>query len=317
MKKTALLFLLAFGFIQTFSQNDLVIFSEQGERFFVIVNGIRQNAKPETNVKVTGLKQPMVTAKIIFEDKKIPDLDQKIYFSWAGEEKNGWEFTYAIINKKGEYKLRGRSAAEITQAPAPQGQTVVVYTTTPPPAETTTISTTTTTTSSGTTSGASVGMNANGTGMNVNVSINDGTGASTSQTTVTSTTTTATTSSSSPGSGMHPTDPVYVLPGYNGPVGCPMPMGDGDFSSARQSIGSKSFEDSKLTMAKQVINGNCLLCSQVKEIMLLFSFEQTRLDLAKYAYKRTYDPGNYYKLNDAFTFESSIDELNSYIEKNK
>ena len=47
--------------------------------------------------------------------------------------------------------------------------------------------------------------------------------------------------------------------------------------------------------------------------MLLFTFEDTRLDLAKYAYGHTFDIGNYYKLNDAFTFESSIDELNKYI----
>ena len=70
-------------------------------------------------------------------------------------------------------------------------------------------------------------------------------------------------------------------------------------------------------MAKQIIYSNCLLCSQVKEMMMLLSFETDRLDLAKYAYKKTLDPGNYYKLNDAFTFETSIDELNEYIEKNK
>lgn len=48
--------------------------------------------------------------------------------------------------------------------------------------------------------------------------------------------------------------------------------------------------------------------------MLLFSFEDTRLDLAKYAYGYTFDIGNYYQINDAFTFSSSIDELNSYIQ---
>jgi len=47
--------------------------------------------------------------------------------------------------------------------------------------------------------------------------------------------------------------------------------------------------------------------------MLLFSFEATRLDFAKFAYKYTYDISNYYKLNDAFTFESSIEELNNFI----
>ncbi len=94
-------------------------------------------------------------------------------------------------------------------------------------------------------------------------------------------------------------------------------MSKSDFESAKSSIKAKSFEDSKLTMAKQILGSNCLLSSQVKEVMLEFSFEETRLNLAKLAWGKTFDPGNYYKLNDAFTFESSIDELNKYIEGKK
>ncbi|MBK9515283.1 MAG: DUF4476 domain-containing protein, partial [Flavobacteriales bacterium] len=45
-----------------------------------------------------------------------------------------------------------------------------------------------------------------------------------------------------------------------------------------------------------------------------FSFEDSKLDFAKYAYDRTYDIGNYFKVNDAFTFESSMDELNEFIQ---
>ena len=40
-------------------------------------------------------------------------------------------------------------------------------------------------------------------------------------------------------------------------------------------------------------------------------------DFAKYAYGYTFDLGNYYKLNDAFTFESSISELNNYVNSHK
>ena len=90
-------------------------------------------------------------------------------------------------------------------------------------------------------------------------------------------------------------------------------MSDADFASAKKSIESKSFEDSKMTLAKQVFNTNCMTSAQVKEIMLLFTFEASRLDFAKYAYGKTYDQGNYYKVNDAFQFESSIDDLNKYI----
>ena len=138
-------------------------------------------------------------------------------------------------------------------------------------------------------------------------------GAATGSSTTTTTTTMTTSAMGTGNVVVSEEPPVYALPGYTGPVGCPWPMSPDDFNNVKNSISSKSFEDSKLTIAKQVINANCLLCNQVKEIMLLFSFEDTRLELAKYAYGYTYDIGNYYQLNDAFTFESSIDELNEYI----
>jgi hypothetical protein len=47
--------------------------------------------------------------------------------------------------------------------------------------------------------------------------------------------------------------------------------------------------------------------------MLLFDFEQSRLNYAKYAYGYTYDKGNYFNVNDAFDFETSIQELNNHI----
>lgn len=309
MKKIFSLLAISSGALLSFAQNDLVVFSEQGERFYVVVDGIKQNAKPETNVKVTGIKQPMVTAKIIFDGGTIPDIDQKIHFMWEGENKNGWEFTYAVLKKGDEYKIRPRSGAQIAQTPPPAGQTVVVYSTVPPAeVTTTTISTTTTTGATPAGDNVNVNMNVGGASVGFNVNVTDpavSTSTTSSTTVVTSTTTTS--------SGTATPPPVYVLPGYNGPYGCPMPMSNADFESAKSSIRTKSFEDSKLTVAKQVLGSNCLLSSQVKEVMLLFSFEDTRLDFAKFAYGKTFDPGNYYKLNDAFQFESSIDELNEYI----
>jgi hypothetical protein len=53
--------------------------------------------------------------------------------------------------------------------------------------------------------------------------------------------------------------------------------------------------------------------AQVTEILDLFTFEESKIDFAKFAYGRTYDIGNYYLVNNAFTFESSIDDLNDYI----
>jgi|CXWL01.1.fsa_nt_gi hypothetical protein len=319
MKKLLLILTIASTSILLKAQNDLVVFSEQGERFFVVIDGVRQNAKSETNVKVTQLKQPMVTAKVIFEDKKYPDVDQKIYFMWEGEEKQGWEFTCAVVKKGEVYKIKQRSCAQVVQAPPPVGQTVVVYSVTPPPlveVTTTTISNTTTMGTAPMGDNVNVNMNLGGLGLNMNVNVNDGGMHQSSTTTMTSSTTT---SSSTITSGMpvdgpvpHAKDPIYVMPGYNGPHNCNWPMSPGDFESAKSSIESKSFEDSKLTIAKQVLGSNCMLSSQVKDIMTLFDFEKTKLDFAKFAYGKTFDPGNYFKLNDAFEFESSTEELSKY-----
>lgn len=108
-----------------------------------------------------------------------------------------------------------------------------------------------------------------------------------------------------------------AVPGYQGPYGCEYPMNNVNFSNAKSSIASKSFENSKLTIAKQVITNNCLTTSQIKEIVKMFDFENTRLEFAKYAYNYVYDKGNYFQLNDVFDFESTINDLNNYININK
>jgi hypothetical protein len=46
--------------------------------------------------------------------------------------------------------------------------------------------------------------------------------------------------------------------------------------------------------------------------MLLFTFENNRLDIAKYAYGKTVDKRNYSVVNDAFTFNSK-EKLDQYI----
>ncbi len=105
------------------------------------------------------------------------------------------------------------------------------------------------------------------------------------------------------------------LPGYKGPIGCPSPMPMQEFQSAKNTINSKPFESGKITIAKQIAGTNCLFASQVKEIMALFGFEGTKIEFAKFAYSRTYDKGNYFMVNDAFEFDSSISELNKFISK--
>ena len=133
----------------------------------------------------------------------------------------------------------------------------------------------------------------------------------TEHTTITTTTTT-TTSQPAPAPRPAPA-PAPVLPAK--PAGrCASSMAPASFTKASDTIASNSFEDSKLTVAKQVTKANCLTASQVAQVMALFSFEETKLQYAKYAYDFCFNQGDYYEVNSAFTFEASIEELNSYIE---
>ena len=80
------------------------------------------------------------------------------------------------------------------------------------------------------------------------------------------------------------------------------------------SISSKGFDETKLSTAKQAVKANCMSVAQIKEVMSLFGFEETKLDFAKYAYEFCTDKNNYYMVGDAFSFSSSTDELNEFIE---
>jgi hypothetical protein len=52
---------------------------------------------------------------------------------------------------------------------------------------------------------------------------------------------------------------------------------------------------------------------QVRELMEAFTFESTRVEFAKFAYPMVTDKERFYIVYDAFTFSSSIDELDDFI----
>ena len=92
-------------------------------------------------------------------------------------------------------------------------------------------------------------------------------------------------------------------------------MSNADFNEALSSIESKSFSDSRMTIAKQVADNHCLTVKQIKAIAGIFDFEDGKLEFAKYAYDACSEQNKYYLVNDVFNFESSIDELQEYISK--
>jgi Domain of unknown function (DUF4476) len=89
-------------------------------------------------------------------------------------------------------------------------------------------------------------------------------------------------------------------------------MNDFEFNRVLASINKEWIETNKTKSATQIINTNYFTASQVKQMLQLFSFENTKLDLAKQAYSKTVDQKNYFMVNDVLSF-SSKDELARYI----
>jgi len=314
--------------LSIFSQTaSVTVFSEMGEKFTLYLNSEPMNDIPKANVKISGLTSEFYLARIDFEDASLQDCSNSNFAVQFGSD-----VTYVVKkSKKGEYVLRfhsqsgsgesnsmfdsddnsdERRLADVDNMPSQSPQQSAV---TSGSSQTTT--TTTSTTTNGTTGQRSenvnMGININGLNMGINMNVpvedfNNSSSVSHSHQTTTTTTTTSTSGGSV----------VQSQQGNGMPAGndCRYPMASGEFNSAKESINSKSFEDSKLTLAKQIAKANCMSCNQIKEVMGLFSFEETKLTFAKYAYDYCYNNAEYYKVNDAFTFESSIEELNKYIE---
>jgi hypothetical protein len=85
------------------------------------------------------------------------------------------------------------------------------------------------------------------------------------------------------------------------------------FNFMLQSIANQSFEQNKLQVAQQILQSNYLTSQQIFSILQLFSFEQSKLSFAKSAFNRVIDPQNYFVVNNAFSFSSSVNDLNNFL----
>jgi hypothetical protein len=98
---------------------------------------------------------------------------------------------------------------------------------------------------------------------------------------------------------------------YEGYAGA---MNDREFRQVLNSISDEWLESNKFKSASHIVKNNSLSTAQVEQILLLFNFENNKLELAKDAYLNTVDKKNYPMLFDQFSYSSSKRELEKYID---
>jgi hypothetical protein len=125
MKKTIISVVLMLGItLAAFAQKaTLTVFSEDGDKFWVILNGIKQNEKAMARVTSNPQTEPYQKMKIIFENEAIPALTQNVQFV---DVDNKWNNQiYAIkLKSKGKYVLRWMPADAITLNDTPAEEPV-------------------------------------------------------------------------------------------------------------------------------------------------------------------------------------------------
>ncbi len=293
MKKLFSLLIMSLPFLLQAQQKtgNLTIFSEDGDKFYVILNGEKQNDAPQSNLRIEELPQPYYNARIIFADSTIGTVS-KNNLMIADPDGIMMDVTYKIKkDKTRKAKLNYYSSIAVQQDYIPPAGVYVHHY---GRASSGTVNSTTTTTTT-TTDVVSANVNVNGISMNVSIS----------DPVVTGSGTTTTTTSNSSSSSNSNSNSISKCNGW--------PMNSSDFAAALKTISNTSFEDSKLTTAKSISSKNCLSTDQVVKICNLFSFEESKLAFAKHAYKRTTDQKNYFKVNDVFSFDSSKEELSKFV----
>lgn len=86
---------------------------------------------------------------------------------------------------------------------------------------------------------------------------------------------------------------------------CPAPMPANIFRQNLNQLALKPNDQQKLQFTKTMLQGACLLSSQVKDLAMVFAGDYYRFEFCKRAFRNTFDPGNFFDVYDAFGSLSS------------
>ncbi|KAA9340669.1 DUF4476 domain-containing protein [Adhaeribacter soli] len=301
----------------------VTVFAKDGDKFWLILNGEKQNEKPAANVKIGNLTSGDYKIKVIFENSKIPSLDDRMYA--RDYDNNALNVVYEIKkNKKGNAMVMRLVSAEITGKPNPKrprpqldgdfdqfdkpqnsnqaGTNPAIPQ--PVPGQ----------------KPGQVPMPVMTTKDNV-VEVNDGqvthqTNMNTGAVTITDNATGKPVFTNNVE--VQPANPGKPVPASGAakptPAGCSKPMADATFQTQLASIKKQNFSDTKMKVAKTMISKNCLSTNQVTAVLNTLSMESDKVQMAKFAYPYTIDKENYLTITDIFKFSSSTSELTKFLD---
>lgn len=83
----------------------------------------------------------------------------------------------------------------------------------------------------------------------------------------------------------------------------PEAISEGDLKDLREAIRKAAFADDQLQILQSASKGNFYTCAQIIGILELFPFSSDKLKALNLTFPRCLDPGNSFKIIDAFVFD--------------
>lgn len=221
----------------------LTMFSESGDRFYLILNGVKQNTYPQTRIRIEDLPDVVNDIQIIFDDNRTPSLSRRIAFTDPVEGKAVNLVMKVTRDRQGIARLAFHKLTPLeSNYRGETGEYIMHY--------------------------------------------------------------------------GHDDQPRQIV---NTPAPPPPPtaMDNQTFLEVKQAIKGSGWDDGKLSTAKTILNTNYVTTDQVIEICKLFSWDDNKLAFAKYAFKKTVDNNNYFRVNAVFDWDSNKQALNNYVNANR
>lgn len=104
----------------------------------------------------------------------------------------------------------------------------------------------------------------------------------------------------------HP-EPVVVLQ-------APPPVSEESMKSLISAVRAEPMDESRKAIVRQAFTDQRRFFShQIRDLMKVFTFEDSRLEIARLGYDQVIDPENYFVVNEAFTFIDTKRKLEQFI----
>lgn len=310
------------------STGSLTVYSEQGDPFFLYLNGEKQNETAQSNIRVENLDQLSYTVKIIFKDAKLNSITKTNVFVSDGDDvmmdatyklsRTSWypklKF-YGMNPVKADYKAPAglyvhrygathQKNEAITSEPSkiPAQQPVAIiqkpFTDTVKPMNPVLTKEA---------AGKNVQLTKENKPASEKLTVNNATPSKKTIPAEKKEIGNTVKKNGATNAGLMIREPEGWICQNE------WPMWKADFAMAKKKIAGEKSETLKLASAKLLVNQSCLSCDEVAEIAGLLVQEDSRLEFVKFAFNHTIDFKNYGKVFRVLTSFKSKENLHQFI----